>query len=122
MQGGRVCHLFGPLHNYPFSETKQVAGLTSTSSLASQEPFTFGNRMLIPPTEPEECYLPKCKRIGAHRCSRCKAWYCSLKCQSNHWQKHREDCQPPPPLENIDGYVAVVNLVLCQMSASSKSE
>jgi len=49
-----------------------------------------------------------CGKEGRVRCSRCKSWYCSQRCQANHWPAHRPDCVPPPPLENPDGsaYVA----------------
>ena len=44
-----------------------------------------------------------CGKEGRLRCSRCKSWYCSQRCQANHWPMHKLECIPPPPLENPDG-------------------
>ncbi len=41
--------------------------------------------------------------MGVLRCSRCKAWYCSQRCQVEDWQYHKNDCEEPPPLEHPDG-------------------
>ena len=42
---------------------------------------------------------PRCSKVGVARCSTCKAWYCSARCQADHWPRHWRDCLPLPDLE-----------------------
>ena len=48
------------------------------------------------------CSLAGCGKAGAARCSRCKAWYCSLQCQEDDWPTHLRFCFEIPPLEWLD--------------------
>ncbi|XP_060531559.1 zinc finger MYND domain-containing protein 10 [Cylas formicarius] len=35
----------------------------------------------------------QCNKTAVQRCSRCKkCWYCSRRCQVNHWPQHKENC------------------------------
>ena len=42
---------------------------------------------------------PRCSKVGVARCSTCKAWYCSARCQADHWPRHWRECLPLPDLE-----------------------
>ena len=48
------------------------------------------------------CSLAGCGKAGVARCSRCKAWYCSLECQEDDWPSHLFLCFEVPPLEWLD--------------------
>ena len=61
----------------------------------------------VPITERSICSYPPCEIIGIVRCSKCKTWYCSQRCQINDWQVHKPNCEAPPPLEKPDGYVKI---------------
>ena len=40
--------------------------------------------------------------VGFKRCSVCKdAWYCGAACQNANWKRHKKDCSPPVPLEDV---------------------
>ena len=64
-------------------------------------PFVFGFPKILPNTPVKKC--GHCGKDGQYRCSRCRDWYCSQKCQLNDWPRHKELCVPPPPLEKSDG-------------------
>lgn len=59
--------------------------------------------LVLPRASPLKCYYSACPKMGVLRCSRCKAWYCSQRCQVEDWQYHKNDCEEPPPLEHPDG-------------------
>jgi len=46
------------------------------------------------------------KGVGFKRCSRCKqASYCGAACQNAHWKRHKKDCAPPVPLQDVPAKV-----------------
>ena len=72
---------------------------------AKFQSFTYGTRSMISASlEAKPCIGP-CQKttLGKYRCSNCKAWYCSHRCQAVDWPKHKPICDPPPPLEHPDG-------------------
>ncbi|XP_057654696.1 zinc finger MYND domain-containing protein 10 [Diorhabda carinulata] len=43
----------------------------------------------------EEAKCAKCGRDAIQRCSRCRAvWYCNKACQVEHWNIHKDECNP----------------------------
>ena len=48
------------------------------------------------------CCSPGCSIAAKHRCSVCKIFYCSRRCQESHWPSHWRDCLPVPDLEPIE--------------------
>ena len=67
-------------------------------------PFVHGSRQILPQSAfPQMGTCHHCGRNGNVRCSVCKEWYCSQKCQINDWPRHKLACRPPPDLEYADG-------------------
>jgi len=57
---------------------------------------------------------PSCGDPSSKRCTGClKIWYCSSKCQKEHWRVHITDCNPRRPITTADylGRAVALNLL-----------
>lgn len=82
---------------------------------ARLEPKVFGYPLVISGVRPKPCSFCEVAE-GRLRCSRCKAWYCSQKCQIEDWQEHKPFCIEPPMLEHPDGSVPNTNFDVCGLT------
>ena len=82
---------------------QQVQVPTSNSEF-DRRPFVHGSKQILPESSfPHMGPCHHCGKMGNVRCSVCKEWYCSQKCQINDWPRHKLACRPPPDLEYADG-------------------
>merc|ERR1719204_2560687 len=101
-------------------ENANPLAINGSGDQPSSSEFRHGHPIAVRITTPIlDCLA--CGNPGRLRCARCKSWYCSQRCQANHWPIHRKDCIPPPPLENPDGteYVAPSRRLLRQPTVES---
>eukprot|EP00117_Sycon_ciliatum_P007021 scpid16444/ scgid4447/ Tudor domain-containing protein 1; Cancer/testis antigen 41.1 len=73
-----------------------VAGNVSTASDNRHSSSVSGDGAS---TERPQQECTRCGCFGKHRCSRCKAPYCSRMCQSTDWPEHKKVCEVIPALQ-----------------------
>lgn len=38
----------------------------------------------------------RCQQVAGNACGKCGEWYCSSKCQSVDWNRHKKECFEMP--------------------------
>jgi len=81
----------------PNASREELAAFMEAKGKEVSELFFESEGMESELAATRDCFLPSCKKPGAHRCSRCKAvYYCSRECAQKNWTRHRPDCKEPP--------------------------
>lgn len=86
---------FSPLARPAWQDLGAVAATAGVTSAQRDAASTDRSLCAVSPAKKPACGQPSCSKEGESRCSRCRqVFYCSVKCQREHWKTHQAYCKP----------------------------
>lgn len=85
-------------------------GLVTSAKEKNVSSFPGSDIQQTPSPEKQQFECTVCRKLTTGKCSRCKAPYCSEKCQKQDWSQHKQTCLPPGTRKNKSESTEPANL------------